>query len=307
MIGDPPTGRCGERHPLRSHAARTALTYLVAAAAFALVTTASSGIARADDGATIFQSKCSACHTIGKGKTVGPDLKGITTTEDPTWLKNWVTSPSAMVKSGDAKATALVKQYPLQMPDLGLSSTDVDAVVGYIAQQSGSAKTNANGPLAPVPKLPAGDSANGREYFVGGLRFKNGGPPCMSCHSISGIGALGGGTLGPDLTSAYQKYGGDAGLASFLTNVPTPTMQAVWSREPLLPQEIADITAFIKEGAVAERPLSAIVKLALIAAIVLVLLIIIASIYWRGRLLGVRKPLVQRANLLSSRKYARRS
>lgn len=306
MTGDQSSGRCGERSSLHIRFAGIPLAHVVAAAAFALISTAATGIARADDGGTIFQSKCSACHTIGKGKSVGPDLKGITTTEDPTWLKNWVSSPSAMVKSGDAKAARLVKQYPLQMPDLGLAPGDVDAVLAYIAQQSGSAKANANGPLAPVAKLPPGDSANGREYFVGGLRFKNGGPPCMSCHSISGIGALGGGTLGPDLTNAYQKYGGDAGLASFLTNVPTPTMSAVWSREPLQPQEIADLTAFVKEGAVSERPLSAIVKLAIIAAIVLVLLVIIASIYWRNRLLGVRKPLVQRANLLLNRKYAGR-
>ncbi len=307
MTGDQFRGRCDARPSVRTMFARTSVAHVVAAAAFALIATAVTGTARADDGGAIFQSKCSACHTIGKGKTVGPDLKGITTTEDPNWLKTWVASPSALIKSGDAKATRLVKQYPLQMPDLGLSSADIDAVLGYIAQQSGSAKANANGPLTPVAKLPAGDSGNGRELFVGGVRLKNGGPPCMSCHSISGIGALGGGTLGPDLTGAYQKYGGDAGLASFLSNVPTPTMSAVWTRQPLTPQEIADLTAFIKEGAVQQRALSAIAKLAIMAAIVLILLIIIASIYWRGRLLGVRKPLVQRANLIFNRKYARRS
>jgi hypothetical protein len=129
----------------------------------------------------------------------------------------------------------------------------------------------------------------------------------MSCHSISGIGALGGGTLGPDLTDAYRKYGGDAGLASFLTTVPTPTMSAVWSKEPMTPQEIANLTAFIKEGAVSERPLGAIGKLALLAVIALVIIVLIGALYWRRRLLGVRIPLVQRANMLFNRKYARRS
>ncbi len=307
MTGDQSSGHRGEPFSLGMRVARLATAPLIAASAFVLLSLCASGAARADDGSAIFTSKCAACHTIGKGKTVGPDLKGITTSEDPAWLKNWIASPSAMIKSGDAKATRLVKQYPLQMPDLGLAPADIDAVLGYIAQQSGSAKTNARGPLAPAPALPAGDAAVGRELFVGGVRFKNGGPPCMSCHSISGIGALGGGTLGPDLTDAYSKYGGNAGLASFLTNVPTPTMSAVWTRQPLQPQEIADVAAFIKDGAVAERPLSAIAKLAIIAAIVLFLLIIIASIYWRGRLLGVRKPLVQRANLQLNRKYAGRS
>ena len=259
---------------------RVSLAPFVALAAFALFSVSATVAARADDGSAIFSSKCSACHTIGKGKSVGPDLKGVTTTEDPAWLKSWISSPSAMVKSGDAKAVRLVKQYPLQMPDLGLSSADIDAVVGYIAQQSGNTKAPGNGPApAAAAALPPGDSVTGREMFVGSVRFAKGGPPCMSCHSISGIGALGGGTLGPDLTDAYKKYGGTPGLASFLQSVPTPTMSAVWTRQPLTPQEVANLTAFIKEGAVSERPLDAIAKLALMAVIALVILVLIATVY----------------------------
>jgi cytochrome c2 len=279
----------------------------VAAAAFALIPVYAAGAAQADEGSTVFATKCAACHTIGKGKSVGPDLKGITTTQDPGWLAKWIAGPSALIKAGDPTATRLVKQYTLQMPDLGLSSNDVNAVLAYIAQQSGAARTPAKGVAAPVVALPPGDAAVGRELFVGGARFHNGGPPCMSCHSISGIGALGGGTLGPDLTDAYHKYGGDAGLASFLTSVPTQTMSAVWTKQPMTPQEIANLTGFIKEGAVSERPIGAIGKLALLAAIGLLILVLIGALYWRRRLLGVRIPLVKRANMLFNRKYVRRS
>jgi cytochrome c2 len=306
MTGDQFAGYRERRHFIRIPFGRVPLAHLVAVAAFALVAYAPVAV-RADDGGTIFTSKCAACHTIGKGKTVGPDLKGITTAEDPVWLKSWISAPSALIKSGDPKATRLVKQYSLQMPDLGLSSGDVDAVMAYIALQSGSAKANAKGATAPVAALPPGDGAVGRELFVGGARFKNGGPPCMSCHSISGIGALGGGTLGPDLTDAYRKYGGDAGLASFLSSVPTATMSAVWTKQPMTPQEIANLTAFVKEGAVSERPLDAIAKLALMAAIGLVIIVLIGAMYWRRRLRGVRIPLVNRARMLLNRNYARRS
>ncbi len=283
---------------------RASLAYLSAAVAFASISAATTAIARADDGSTIFASKCAACHTIGQGKRVGPDLKGITTTEDPGWLARWISSPSALIKAGDPTATRLVKQYPLQMPDLGLSSTDVDAVLAYIAQQSGGAPKTA---AAPAVTFPQGDSIAGREFFVGGTRFKNGGPPCMSCHSISGIGALGGGTLGPDLTNAFQKYGGAAGLESFLSSVPTPTMSAVWTKNPLTPAEIADVAAFIKEGAVVQRSPGSIAALALMALCALVILVVIAAVYWRRRLLGVRIPLVRRANELFTRRYAGRS
>lgn len=300
MVVDESSGLCTRR------GIRIAPAPLLAAAALALISVFAGQAARADDGSTIFANKCAACHTIGKGKSVGPDLKGITTKEDHAWLARWVAAPSALVKAGDPTATKLVKQYPLQMPDLGLSSADVDAVLAYVAQQSGSSAAATGGAAAAAP-LPAGDGAIGRENFVGSVAFHNGGPPCMSCHSISGIGALGGGTLGPDLTDAYRKYGGDTGLASFLTSVPTPTMNAVWSKHPLLPQEIANVTAFIKEGAVTERPLGAIGKLALLALIVLVILVLIAGIYWRRRLLGVRIPLVEDANASFNRKYAGRS
>jgi mono/diheme cytochrome c family protein len=308
MTGDQSPGLAKRRPFTRIRFRRVSAAQLVAFAAFALLPAYATVAARADDGSAIFTSKCAACHTIGKGKSVGPDLKGITTTEDPNWLKSWISSPSTMVKSGDAKAARLVKQYPLQMPDLGLSSADIDSVLGYIAQQSGNTRAPGKGAAPPATAaLPPGDAAAGRELFVGGIRMKNGGPPCMSCHSISGIGALGGGTLGPDLTDAYKKYGGDAGLASFLTSVPTPTMSAVWSKNPLTPQEVANLTAFVKEGALTERPLDAIAKLALMAALGLVILVLIGTVYWRRRLITVRKALVQRANMNFLNKAARRS
>lgn len=306
MTGDQSSGYPSRRLRTRIRMGRIPLAQVIGVAAFTLMSAYAGGVAQADQGSTIFASKCAACHTIGKGKSVGPDLKGITTTEDPAWLAKWIAAPSVLVKAGDPTATRLVKQYPLQMPDLGLAPSDVNAVLAYIAQQSGS-RGSANTAAAPVAALPPGDAAAGRELFVGGIRMHNGGPPCMSCHSISGIGALGGGTLGPDLTDAYHKYGGTAGLASFLSSVPTPTMSAVWTKNPLTPQEIANLSAFIEEGAVAQRPLDAIGKLALLAVLGLVILVVIAAFYWRRRLLGVRKPLVQRANFVFTRKAARRS
>ncbi|MGH7715110.1 MAG: cytochrome c [Vulcanimicrobiaceae bacterium] len=282
---------------MKDHQGSAWCRYIVAVAAFALIALWNAPAARADDGGAIFSSKCAACHTIGKGKTVGPDLKGITAAEPHDWLVKWVSSPSDVVKSGDPTAAKLVKQYSLQMPDLGLSTSDVEAVLSYIAQQSGGAAGGTSAAAsAPVAPLPSGDSIHGRELFVGSARFHNGGPPCMSCHSIAGIGALGGGTLGPDLTAAYQKYGGDAGLTSFLTGLATPTMNAVWSKNPLTSQEIADVSAFIKEAPVSQRPLGSVWRLAVLAIGGVIVLAIILGTYWRRRLLTVRIGMVTRAN-----------
>jgi len=42
-----------------------------------------------DDGQQLFQV-CSACHTIGKGKLIGPDLQGVTDRLDRDWLKSFI-------------------------------------------------------------------------------------------------------------------------------------------------------------------------------------------------------------------------
>ena len=60
----------------------------------------------------------------------------------------------------------------------------------------------ASEPAAVAAPVEAGDANVGRALFTGEIRFENAGPPCISCHS-TGVGALNGGALGPNLTKAY--------------------------------------------------------------------------------------------------------
>lgn len=239
----------------------------------------------AQEGQTLFQEKCSTCHTIGGGNLVGPDLAGVTELRDHDWLVRWISDPPGMIASGDPIATQLLGQFNnIQMPNLGLSAAQVDSVVAYLAAPGGATS-------APVSALPAGDAAIGKEYFIGQERFVNGGPPCMACHSVAGIGALGGGRLGPDLTASYGKWG-DAGLASFVTQPATVTMSAVWTQTPLTPQEGGDLVAFIKQASVSQRPANTVVQLLVLAVVIAVALLILAKLVWRERLTGVRRKMV---------------
>lgn len=239
----------------------------------------------AQEGQTLFQEKCSTCHTIGGGNLVGPDLAGVTELRDHDWLVRWISDPPGMIASGDPIATQLLGQFNnVQMPNLGLSAAQVDSVVAYLAAPGGATS-------APVSALPAGDPAIGKEYFIGQKRFANGGPPCMACHSVAGIGALGGGRLGPDLTASYGKWG-DAGLASFVTQPATVTMSAVWTQTPLTPQEGGDLVAFIKQASVSQRPANTVVQLLVLAVVIAVALLILAKLVWRERLTGVRRKMV---------------
>lgn len=253
------------------------------------------------DGEALFKAKCTACHTIGGGNLAGPDLAGVTERRSHEWLTRWIATPDQVLAAGDPTAKQLFEQFHnIPMPNLGLDASQVASILAYLAASSSqtSAQPSAQAPAAPAaaptPALPDGDASIGKALFVGERRFENGGPPCMGCHSIAGIGALGGGALGPDLTPAYHKYGGDAGLTGFLAGAPTPTMNAVWSRRPMTPAEQADLLAFMKQAPVSGRPIEALGRLAALAVCGAVVLLVIAQIRWRHRLVAVRRPLVAR-------------
>lgn len=247
------------------------------------------------DGQALFQEKCTACHTIGQGDKVGPDLKDVTLRRDRAWLTRWLSVPDQMVAQGDPIATQLLQKYNMvQMPNFQLTDNQVASLIAYLETQVGAAPAPQPSQPQPVPAVPAGDPLTGKAMFTGVIRFQNGGPPCMGCHSIAGIGALGGGALGPDLTPAFNKYGA-AGLANVLATVPFPTMNAVWSQHPLTAEEQANLAAFLQQASVSQRPAEAAGQLAGLAVGGAALLLVLAQLYWRRRLTAVRRPLVARS------------
>jgi mono/diheme cytochrome c family protein len=245
----------------------------------------------AEAGKQIFQEKCTACHTVGNGPLVGPDLKGVTERRPREWLEQWIAAPDAMIAKKDPVATDLLHQsHDVPMPNLGLSSSDVTAVLAFL--QTATSTPAAAGQAASAPAVQ-GNPEIGKELFTGVTRFANGGPPCMACHSVGGIGALGGGQLGPDLTEVASRYGGATGLDAFVAGTPTPTMRAVWSQHPLTTEERASVVSFLTQAGVSQRPAQAIWQLAGLAALGLVVLLGIAGLNWRNRLrFGVRRPMV---------------
>lgn len=140
--------------------------------------------------------------------------------------------------------------------------------------------------------LPSGDPAIGMDLFTGSRRFKNGGAPCMACHSIAGLGALGGGVLGPDLSPAYSKFG-DEGLTTILTDLPFPTMRGVLSEASLTSQEQAHVISFFRSASVTQRSPERVGQLILLAIGGAVPLFALLGFFGRGRLTGVRRSIVK--------------
>ena len=238
------------------------------------------------DGEALFTAKgCPACHTIGGGDLVGPDLAGVTERRTEEWLTNWLTAPDQMLTSDPDAQAMLAKYNNVPMPNLGLTPDEVAALIAYMG---GGATTG-----GATAELPAGDATSGKAYFVGDKRFENGGPQCMSCHSVAGLGSLGGGNLGPDLTTSGFVQS-DVAFASFMGAPSTQTMGAIWANTPLTAQEQADLYAFLSKASVTQREPSALLQIAVLAIVGAAVLIGLAQVYWGKRSKGVRKPMIER-------------
>ena len=199
-------------------------------------------------GETIFNQTCKACHTIGGGKLVGPDLKGVTTKRSEDWLMKWTKSSQSLVNSGDADAKAIFEEFnKIPMPDQNFSDDEVKSIFAFIGKQSGS-----NAVASQTTTIPVVSSANasdkqisfGQQLFEKGI-FSNGGPACISCHNVSSSRTIPGGLLAKDLTTAFSRMGGDAGISGILNAPPFPAMTQAYKDKPLTPKEIAAIAAFL--------------------------------------------------------------
>lgn len=82
-------------------------------------------------GKAAFESKCLACHSVGEGKKLGPDMVGVTTRRHDDWLMKWLSAPEKMLAT-DPVAKALLKEYNnLPMPNQGLSQTEMRQYLAY--------------------------------------------------------------------------------------------------------------------------------------------------------------------------------
>lgn len=112
-------------------------------------------------GQLLFQSRCSACHTLdgGSGNGLAPDLLGVMARRDRTWLEHYVAAPDKLQAEGDAQAVKLAQQYPkVRMPNLRLSSTEVASVLDHLGAEA------ARRPTAATQAAPKTAAAGHRHH-----------------------------------------------------------------------------------------------------------------------------------------------
>ena len=94
-----------------------------------------------DKGQYVYARECAACHTVGQGDKIGPDLLGITNVRNRDWLVRMIQRPDLLLEEKDPLATTLFKKYnQVLMPNLRLDNEEVNAVIGYLVSQSSHQK-----------------------------------------------------------------------------------------------------------------------------------------------------------------------
>ncbi len=90
-----------------------------------------------DQGRYLFATRCAACHSIGHGDKIGPDLLGVTQARDRAWLNRFIAVPDKVLSEKDPIATALYTKYKqVQMPNLRLEEVEVEALVHFLETQT---------------------------------------------------------------------------------------------------------------------------------------------------------------------------
>ena len=88
-------------------------------------------------GEDLFNTRCTACHTIGQGDKLGPDLLGVVSKRDRQWLIRWLQEPDVMLKEEDPLAMALYAQYNnVPMPNVKLSQKQILDLIQYMQAET---------------------------------------------------------------------------------------------------------------------------------------------------------------------------
>jgi len=125
-------------------------------------------------GKSLFNANCAACHKLDK-KMTGPALRNVETRLSETeglsrdWLYAWIKNSAGVIKSGDAYANKIYKEYGgaamTAFPQF--SNEDIDNILAYTAEESTPAPQPSEGTLA----VQSSSSSNGisNELILGAL------------------------------------------------------------------------------------------------------------------------------------------
>lgn len=249
------------------------------------------------EGETLFKQICVACHTIGGGRLIGPDLAGVHNRRPQEWLTTYIKSSQTVIKSGDPYATQLFAEYSeILMPDNDYSDAQIASILEYVAANSPADGSQVSAASEPEP-ITEESIRSGEQLFMGKTRFENGGSTCISCHNVDHAGVIAGGTLAKDLTNVHTRLG-QAGVRAVIANTPFPVMSKAFEGKQLTAQEVINVAAFLQhvDSDEASRQQRRYLPLLLFAGAVgtLVLLAILSVVWLRVKKRSVNHEIYER-------------
>ncbi|PTL77736.1 cytochrome C [Vitiosangium sp. GDMCC 1.1324] len=200
------------------------------------------------EGAQLFSQRCASCHTVGQGDRVGPDLMGVLTRREESWVTTFLKSPGAMIDSGDPVVSGLLKKFNgVRMPDQQLSDDERKGLFAFFRDcaDKGSCQPGATGPKLASDASPE-EIELGRQLFEGRVALANGGPACIGCHNVRDIGVVGGGTLARDLTFSFARLG-ERKMTPALKEMAFPLMKELYGKAPLVDAEQYALKAYLAQ------------------------------------------------------------
>lgn len=263
---------------------------------------------QAQDGEQLFQ-QCMACHSIGEGKRLGPDLLDISKKRDADWVKSFIKSSQSLIKAGDPDAVALFEEFnKLMMIDYPLPEADIDAIIKYIDSFStpdaeAVVEVSAADSLAALEEedyLAHIDTdeneARGKALFEGSRKFKNGGASCISCHHVNADEGVQGGLLAKDLTQSFSRIGGLAGIKGMIDFPAYPAMKDAYAKAAITADESVQLQVFLmradREGVLEASSVKGFLKHGILGVVVLLIFIYLA--WFRPKRRSVNFHIIQR-------------
>lgn len=254
---------------------------------------------QAQEAADFFRQNCVSCHTVGGGRLTGPDLKNVTQRKERDWLVEFLQGPQAMMDKGDPYALKLQQEARgVVMPTIsGMSKDRAQALLTMLDAESKLPKSQFAGMQISDRPFTSYDISQGRAMFTGDRALVNGGPACISCHTVRGTGALGGGRLAPDLTRVFERLQGRKNMAAWLFAPATPTMASVFRQHAPKPEEILPLVAFFEDSARrgGQDDSAGRLNFFLLGLASSALGLVVMDTAWKRRFRSVRRDLVENA------------
>jgi nitrite reductase (NO-forming)/hydroxylamine reductase len=183
--------------------------------------------AAAHPGQAIFERNCFACHSIGEGLRVGPDLKDLHLRREREWLVRWVDDPIGMAETDPIGQELFAEWNNTPMAKSFLSQDEIGQVLDYIQGVSTGEIAAEAGNGGPV-ELTDAQFAEGQRIF-----FER----CAGCH-----GTLRAGATGPNIQPERTTQIGTAALKATLTHG-LPGGMPAWGDGGIMSEGEIDILA----------------------------------------------------------------